>query len=128
MKYRLLSLLALGFLLTVFLKLDVSRSQAETTTVDVAKYQELTLKIQEYERILDVLNTTDKSLKTDLARIDNQMLLTQTKIAQAKTDIKRKEEELVLIGQDISTLQIKISRLADAVERQQETFDNRLQA
>jgi len=127
MKYQLAFLLTLGLILTTLWVLGGDKSLAETTT-DLAKFQELSLKIQEYERILANLATKDKSLTTDLARIDNQMLLTQTKIAQAKTAIKRKEEELVLIGQDINTLQIKISRLVDAVERQQAAFDNRLKA
>ncbi|MCX6783731.1 MAG: peptidoglycan DD-metalloendopeptidase family protein [candidate division WWE3 bacterium] len=70
----------------------------------------------------------ERTLKGELAVIDAKMVDTQAKIAQGAANIKLKTEELVVIGTDINSLQIKIGRLSDSLSTQQNAFEARLTA
>ena len=118
---KLLPAILLGIILII-------QSSSPTRAVNSSEIDELMKNIQQWEKALAGLQSQDRTLQTEIKYLDTQMTLTQAKIGLAQAQLLAKERELVAIGQDIGSLQTRIARLADAVERQKTAFDARLQA
>lgn len=106
----------------------IINSSSKTEAVSGSDIDALNTKIRQLEGTLAGLQSQDKTLQTELKYLDTQLTLTQAKIGQAQANLAAKERELIAIGQDITDLQTRISRLADAVERQKRAFETRLAA
>ncbi len=98
---------------------------AETTPTTSSSEEELTQQIKDLEAKLSEKQSAIKTLSGEIAYMDSQMVLTETKIKVSLANIYKTQEQITKLEKDIDDLKNRIEHLGDSISYQKVLLNNR---
>ncbi|MCG2686346.1 hypothetical protein L6258_03190, partial [Candidatus Parcubacteria bacterium] len=115
----------------LFLVLPLPSSAEDTSeqlTVGQQRLVDIEQEKKELEQELARLRSEEVNLQNQISYFNSQIYLTTLQIDEAQTKINARRGELVLLGEDIGSLQERLGRLGEAVEFQDDVLNERVRA
>lgn len=98
----------------------------DTDTTDSSKISDLEKEIDELEAKLEQLQNTEQSLKKEIDTFNSQIALTELRIQQSLAEIKRKEQQIIELTEDIYNLRTRIEKIGRSITYQEDVLSERL--
>ena len=133
MLYKLLKKFKIVFLLviaatlfnTVYVYADDEQTPTTTPNTTVAQ-KDIQRRIDELEKKLAQTKNQEKTLKSEIANLDNQISVTNYKIQSSINDIEEKQREITFLKQDINFLEASITSIKEQIIQYEQLVDLRI--
>lgn len=109
-----------------FIPIVLVSAQEPAAEDDTEKVNELQEKIKEYEDKIEDLQSDAQSLGKEINTLNSQIALTQLRIDNSILNIAQKEEAILELSGDIDNLGLRIDKLIERIQYQQDILNQRI--